>query len=180
MDHAVVLWGVMFLYSFSAPFLQKAIVNQHLSVRIAYLCYILLSAALFAYVPQHIRAFNFPPATSFFIMCETMRLWMKMHSYLMVNRSVPCDGFCSNNSQPVLLMCCGLDWQILTTGQGGRLDGPQCTGLPAQCDVLGVLLFLVGAHPGLPDQLPAQQDRPMGVSRPPPDLLPMRRLYTFR
>ena len=93
MDHAVVLWGVMFLYSFSAPFLQKAIVNQHLSVRIAYLCYILLSAALFAYVPQHIRAFNFPPATSFFIMCETMRLWMKMHSYLMVNRSVPCDGF---------------------------------------------------------------------------------------
>lgn len=107
MDHAVVLWGVMFLYSFSAPFLQKAIVNQHLSVRIAYLCYILLSAALFAYVPQHIRAFNFPPATSFFIMCETMRLWMKMHSYLMVNRSVPCDGFCSNNSQPVLLMCCG-------------------------------------------------------------------------
>ncbi len=69
-------------------------------------------------------------------------------------------------------MCCGLDWQILATGQGGRLDGPQCTGLPAQCDVLGVLLFLVGAHPGLPDQLPAQQDRPMGVSRPPPAFFP--------
>lgn len=99
-DHAVLVWLVLFAFSFLAPILQMAIVRKYLPTRylalmyedqidtnrlhwrVAYTVYVVSCCFMLVAVPKYIRAFDFPPPTSAFVMCEFIRLLMKMHSFL--------------------------------------------------------------------------------------------------
>lgn len=102
-DHALLVWVVIFGISFLAPILEKGIVGGHLSARVAYCIYIIVTLVMVIAVPKYIRAWDFPPPTSAFVMCEFVRLWMKMHSYLMVNRSLRIEKKAGDNDPNVLL-----------------------------------------------------------------------------
>jgi len=59
-----------------------------ISTRTAYFLYSVCILTLYAVVPWVVRKRLMPPATAAFIMCETVRISMKMHSYMMVNLSL--------------------------------------------------------------------------------------------
>jgi len=86
LPQALLLWTGLFFASFSVVILQKGIVTRQLSPYFAYTLYIFIQLLLFSGVPQFVRSAGFGPATSCFVMLETVRLCMKMHSYIMVNR----------------------------------------------------------------------------------------------
>jgi len=102
-DHALLVWLVIFLFSFLAPLLQKAIIKGYLSSRIAYSFYVISCFFIVVAVPKYIRRQDFPPPTSGFVMCELVRLLMKMHSFLMVNRSLSAEKKAGSNDPNVLL-----------------------------------------------------------------------------
>ncbi len=123
----MLLWLAIFTCSFMAPLLQKSIVHGYLSPRYARLplpkeeklscplfphalynrtAYVVFGAAcltLMILVPKVIRSWDFPPPTSAFIMCEFMRLFMKMYSYIMVNRSLRIEKKAGDSDPNVLL-----------------------------------------------------------------------------
>jgi len=87
--HAFLLWCILIVVSHIPYLLQKGIVNGICSPKVAYIAYGLFVAALSVILPYWIRVmYNYPPATSAFVICEAVRLGMKMHSYLMVNRTL--------------------------------------------------------------------------------------------
>jgi uncharacterized membrane protein YvlD (DUF360 family) len=102
-DHAILVWLVLFVFSFLAPILQMAIVNKYLPTRVAYGIYLASCGIMIIAVPKYIRACDFPPPTSGFVMCEFIRLIMKMHSFLMVNRSLRIEKKAGDSDPNVLL-----------------------------------------------------------------------------
>jgi len=88
-EHAFLFWILIFLYSHYPYFLQRGIVTGVLSPRVAYILYTFLLIGLHVVVPYWVRKwYDYPPATSAFIICESLRITMKMHSYLMVNKAL--------------------------------------------------------------------------------------------
>jgi len=85
---AMVVWVVIFTLSLLAYPLQRLIVSELVSFPFAFCLYLSLQALLLVGTTIARIRFDFKPATGFFIMCEMIRLVMKMHSYIMVNRQL--------------------------------------------------------------------------------------------
>lgn len=88
-ETSFIFWTLLVLFSHSVYFLQRAIITNWLSPRAAYTLYTLMLIGMHVVVVYVVRFwFCYPPATSAFVVCEAVRLSMKMHSYLMVNRAL--------------------------------------------------------------------------------------------
>lgn len=83
--NAVLFWFFLLCVSCFAYILQRAIVLESLTPKSAYIIYALILAGMYIITPYYVRVRAYPPATGFFIICEMIRLSMKMHSYIMVN-----------------------------------------------------------------------------------------------
>jgi hypothetical protein len=67
---------------------MRSVLFLSLVNRVAYGIYLASCGIMIIAVPKYIRACDFPPPTSGFVMCEFIRLIMKMHSFL-VRPSAP-------------------------------------------------------------------------------------------
>lgn len=84
--NAVLVWLTIFCISFSAYFLQEAILKKILSPHLAYTIHAIIITTEYVLLPWYVVGVRkYPPATAFAISAEMVRLTMKMHSYLMVN-----------------------------------------------------------------------------------------------
>lgn len=95
------LWVAIVAASFSTVLLHKAIILSLIPANLSTIVYSMIQVTLYVSTPQLVRYFEYGPgmtsmiliilnfcnlsATSAFIMCETVRLSMKMHSYYLVN-----------------------------------------------------------------------------------------------
>jgi len=98
---AFLFWFGMVLGSFNVVVLQKLLVANLLPPKIAYTIYVLYQVFFFVGVPKFVRAQQFGPATGAFVMCETVRLGMKMHSYIMVNNMLRIAKDCDDKDPSV-------------------------------------------------------------------------------
>eukprot|EP01130_Rhizamoeba_saxonica_P013391 TRINITY_DN5717_c0_g1_i3.p1 TRINITY_DN5717_c0_g1~~TRINITY_DN5717_c0_g1_i3.p1 ORF type:complete len:462 (+),score=36.47 TRINITY_DN5717_c0_g1_i3:373-1758(+) len=89
--YAVCIWFVLFIGSWFAFGLQYLISFGFLSRKIAYTVYYTLLSLVLYYVPSVITYYELPPASAAFVSCELVRLAMKNHSFLMVNRDLHKD-----------------------------------------------------------------------------------------
>lgn len=82
------VWVAMFVLSLLAYPIQRLIVSKAVSFSFAFFLYFVLQAILVVGATTARVVLDIKPATGFFIMCEMIRLVMKMHSYIMVNREL--------------------------------------------------------------------------------------------
>jgi sterol O-acyltransferase len=83
---ALIVWVGLMLVSFSAYGIQVGLVTRTLSPFVAYTLHAIIVIVKHLTVSIVVRTREYPVATAAFVMCEAVRLTMKMHSYLMVNR----------------------------------------------------------------------------------------------
>lgn len=86
LPEALGIWLCMMVWSFTAYGIQSGLVTRALPPWIAYTLYAITVIVKHLAVSIYVRVNEYPPATSLFLMCEAVRITMKMHSYLMVNR----------------------------------------------------------------------------------------------
>jgi len=98
---AFAFWLCLVLFSFSVVVIQKAIILKVMEPRIAFVFYIIAQLSIFIGVPKVVSFFGWGPATGAFIMTETVRLIMKMHSYMMVNNMLRIAKECKDEDPAV-------------------------------------------------------------------------------
>eukprot|EP01116_Phalansterium_solitarium_P023464 TRINITY_DN8228_c0_g1_i1.p1 TRINITY_DN8228_c0_g1~~TRINITY_DN8228_c0_g1_i1.p1 ORF type:complete len:641 (-),score=238.70 TRINITY_DN8228_c0_g1_i1:95-2017(-) len=85
---AIVLWLGLFVTSFHAYFLQRAVVANLVSSTVARWVSFVIGIVMHVVSAKSVSFFHFHVATAMALMCEVTRFTMKMHSYLTVNRQL--------------------------------------------------------------------------------------------
>jgi len=98
---AFLFWICLIAFSFIVVVLQKSIVLKILEPKIAHIIYVCAQLLIFFGVPKVVSYFAWGPASGAFIMGETVRLCMKMHSYIMVNYMLRIAKEC-NDADPAV------------------------------------------------------------------------------
>jgi len=93
---AFLFWLCLVAFSFSVVIMQKMLVLGVSSPKATHTVYILSQIIFLVGVPKLVGLFDWGPATRAFVLCETVRLCMKMHSYIMVNNMLRIAKECND------------------------------------------------------------------------------------